>query len=174
MKFPTLVLLALLLFSCKSDEKRMIDDIHKLEANKSLATSDTLINSYINFANKYPKHEYAVRMLYKAARANSKAHRSEKAFQLYKRIADEYKDTCCTPWALMAEGVYLQQKGDIDEAKKVYTRFMRDYPDHPLRSSAELNYQYMGLSEAEQMDRFWKSVEQQKKLDSLRKLKEMH
>lgn len=174
MKFHTLVLLTLLLFSCKSDQRRMIDDINKLEANKSLATSDTLINSYVNFANKYPRHEYAVRMLFKAARANSKSHRPEKAFQLYKRITDNYKDTCCVPYALLSEGMYLQEKGDIDEARKVYAQFMRDYPDHPLRNSAELNYQYMGLSEQEQMDRFWKSVGQQKKLDSLKKLKEMH
>ena len=174
MKISSLVLLVLFLFGCKSDERRMIDDINRLEANKSLATSDTLINSYVGFANKYPKHDYAVKMLFKAARASSKGHKPERAYELYRRIAENYNDTCCTPYALMAAGVYLQEKGDIEEAKKVYAQFMRDYPEHPLRNSAELNYQYMNMSETEQMERFWKSVEQQKKLDSLRKLREMH
>ena len=68
MKHYILCICALLLFSRKGDPaSEAMRDIKKLESSKNLAASDSMINSYVRFADGFPEHDSAVVFLFNAA-----------------------------------------------------------------------------------------------------------
>ncbi len=150
MKILYYIILMTFIVSCgNGTENRMMNDIKQLEANKSLATSDTLINSYVNFANKFPKHEYAVKYLFKAAEASIKSNRVLPGIKLYERVANEYQDTTLCPEALIRAGVGYSTIPDPANSKRMFDQFIRQYPNHPRINDVKMMSEYSGLSEEE-------------------------
>jgi outer membrane PBP1 activator LpoA protein len=145
MKFLYYVIITAFIVSCNHKaENRMIKDIRELEAN-----SDTLINSYVNFANRFPQHEYSVKYLFKAAEAHVKANRTLQGVKLYERVANEYKDTALCPEALIRAGVGYSTIPDQVNSKRMFDQFIRQYPNHPRIGGVRKMSEYSGLSEEE-------------------------
>lgn len=148
------VCLVVLATACNSSEDRMLTDIRQLEANKSLATSDTLINTYINFANKYPQHEKSVDFLFRAASRSMKAHKELQGIKLYERIANTYKNDTLAPEALICAGIGYAGMRDPVNAKRLYDQFIATYPKHPRIEEVKMWSETAFMSEEELQNRF--------------------
>jgi outer membrane PBP1 activator LpoA protein len=171
MKLLYSICIFILLASCNgSPEQQMIKDIKRLEANKSLATSDTLINTYVQFADRFPQHDSAVKYLFRAARASVKSGKEMKGIQLFERVANNYKDTVLGPEALIIAGLVYSKIPDPVNAKRVFEQFVRQYPDHPRNAEMKIMAEEAGMSEEEQMQRFLQRMEKTRIEDSLSRL----
>jgi outer membrane protein assembly factor BamD (BamD/ComL family) len=168
MKKLYLIIFTIVIVSCNGPEKNM-KDIRQLEANKSLATSDTLINSYVRFADKYPEHDSSVRYLFSAARVSVKANKVLQGTRLFERVATQYpNDTVYGPDALIIAGLNYSKIPDIANAKKMYDQFLRQYPKHRRYAEVAIMAEEVGMSEEQQMERFWKRFEATRIEDSIR------
>jgi outer membrane protein assembly factor BamD (BamD/ComL family) len=171
MKLLYYICCIVLIVACKGgEEQRMIRDIRQLEANKSLATSDTLINTYVQVADRYPKHDSAVKYLFRAARASIKSNKEMKGIKLFERVANDYKDTILGPEALIIAGMVYTKLPDPVNAKRVFEQFVRQYPTHPRNAEMKIMAEEAGMSDEEQMQRFLQRIEQTRVEDSLRHL----
>jgi tetratricopeptide (TPR) repeat protein len=149
----TVFLFSVLWMSCKeSEEKQWINNIKKLEANASLAHSDTLISSYLSFVKKYPDNPNAIKFLFKAAEANVKAKRHAEGAQLYEQLATMYmdKDELASE-SLIRAGLNYESLNDISKAKQVYTEFLARYPQDKRAADIKKNMEILGLSDEEAM-----------------------
>lgn len=157
---PLLLLTIIIsLFSCVgSSEEKAIDAIKSLEANKSFAKSDTLINSYVNFAEKFPSHKLAPTFLFKAAQACVQSNRGVKGAKLYEKMAMEYQNDTLAPEALIRAGVSMAAANDPANAKRLYDVFIKHYPDHKRIEEVKKWSEYSGLSEEELIRRFQENL----------------
>lgn len=170
MKILYYVFIATFIISCNNGaQERMAKHIKELEGNKNLATSDTLINSYVAFADKFPQHEHSVKYLFKAAEASVKSNRILKGVKLYERVANEYNDTALGPEALIRAGVGYSTIPDQVNSKRMFDQFIEKYPNHPRIGDVRKMSEYSGLSEEELIRRV---IENNQKLqqDSANKL----
>jgi outer membrane PBP1 activator LpoA protein len=171
MKLLYYISIVVLAIACKGgSEQSMIKDIRQLEANKSLATSDTLINTYVQFADRYPQHDSAAKYLFRAARASIKSGKEKKGVQLFERVANTYKDTVLGPEALIIAGMVYSKMPDPVNAKRIFEQFVRQYPTHPRNAEMKIMAEEAGMSEEEQMQRFLQRIEKTRVEDSLRGL----
>lgn len=140
----------------------MLRDIKALEANSSLATSDTLIHSYINFAHQFPQHPYAIKYLFKAAEASVKAKRNGEGARLYEEVANTYKDSVeLGAEALLRAGFNYEVLSDAANEKRVFEQYLKQYPNHPRVQDIKMTLELVGLSREMQdsilMDRIRKN-----------------
>jgi outer membrane protein assembly factor BamD (BamD/ComL family) len=164
------IILTIVIVSCNGPDKK-IKDIRQLEANKSLATSDTLISSYVRFADEFPDHDSSVMYLFKAARASVRANKVLQGTKLFERVGTQYpKDTMFGPNALIIAGLNYSKIPDIANAKRMYDQFLKQYPKHPRYAEVAIMSEEVGMSEEEQMARFWKRFEATRMEDSIRNL----
>jgi TolA-binding protein len=119
-------------------------------SKNSLATSDTLINSYINFANSFPDHPYAIKYLFKAAHANILAKRNADAAKLYEQLANKYKDSALAAEALINAGFSYQALNDIVSEKRVFRQFLSQYPNHPRALDIQMSLEMLDFTPAQQ------------------------
>lgn len=131
-------------------EKTLLKNIKQLEANNSLATSDTLINSYIGFVNQFPQHPFAVKFLFKAAEANVKAKRNAEGAKLYEQLANQYKDSSLAPEALIRAGFNYQLLNENDNQKRVFRQFLSQYPKHDRVNDIKMSLDIMEFTPAQQ------------------------
>lgn len=128
-----------------------MSDIKKLEANSSMATSDTLINSYINFSTKFPDHPYAIKYLFKAAEATVKAKRNGEGARLYEKLANTYKDSSeLAAEALIRAGFNYEVMNDAANEKRVFEQFISQYPSHPRVTDIKMTLELVGLPREKQ------------------------
>lgn len=149
MKYSLYILFLITLTSSCSGKKeqKLLENIKTLEADKQLANSDTLINSYIRFADQYPGHPYAIKFLYKAAEASVKAGKNGAGARLYERLANNYKDsTTLASEALINAGFNYEALHDAANEKRVFEQFLNQYPDHPRAQDIRFSLELIGLS----------------------------
>ena len=156
------------LVSCGSNAEKQLRDIRQLQANKSLRTSDTLINSYIRFADQFPDHDSAVRFLFKAARASVRANKIMQGIRLDERIIEKYpKDTMYRPESMINAGMNYSHMPDVANAKKLWEMFLKEYPGHPRSADIRIMAEEAGMSEEEKTRRFWERFEKLRMQDSI-------
>lgn len=156
MKYLTILTLCFAIFAC-SDKKSpdsSIEAIKKLESNASLAKSDTLINSYINFSNQFPDHKLAPLFLFKAAQACVKNNQALKGVKLYEQLASVYEKDSLAPEATICAAVGFQGLQDPANAKRLFDGFVKKYPNHPRVEEVKKMSEFVGLSDEELIRRF--------------------
>ncbi len=151
MKYILFTVCFMTMFACNNAEKNLIKNIGQLEANNSLATSDTLINSYIRFAKEYPNHPNAIKYLFKAAEANVKAKRQGEGARIYEQIANTYKDsTTYVSECLIRAGYNYMVMQDPANEKRVFEQFLKQFPNHPQALEISRSLSLVGLSPEQQ------------------------
>lgn len=149
----TLVIFSLIfgMVGCShSPEETLLKNIKQIEANKSLATSDTLINSYLTFAKQFPNHPYAIKYLFKAAEANVKAKRNKEGAQLYESLSNQYKDSALAAEALIRAGFNYQVLNEVDNQKRVFQQFLQQYPHHDRVTDIKMSLEMLNYTPAQQ------------------------
>ena len=78
----------------------------------------------------------------------------EKAIELFKKLYQEYPNSSFGPSGLFMAGfIYANELNNFDEATKLYSKFLKDYPDHELAASAQAELDNMGLTPEEILQR---------------------
>lgn len=157
MKLILFSILSITVLACSSNQSNtLIKDIKNLESSKNLSGSDSLINTYIRFADGFPEHDSAAIYVFKAAQLCIKSNKIVKGARLYERIALEYKSHPIAPDALIRGGTAFATVPDPANAKRLYDMFISNYPDHKRIEEVKMWSYTSGMSEDELM-RFFKS-----------------
>ena len=164
MKFFYAIILTLLAVACNGPQNRMIKDIRQLEGNSSLATSDTLINMYVAFADKFPDHEKAPSYLFKAASGSMRSRSDDRGVKLYERMGTQYKDDSLAPEALICAGIGYAGMRDPVNAKRLYDKFIQMFPTNPRIGEVRMWSETAFMSEEELQNRF---LEKLRTMDSI-------
>ncbi len=153
---PVFFIAALTLIAACSGSKdeKAVADIKALESNSSFAKSDTLINSYVKFADAFPNHKLAPLFLFKAAQTCVKANNGVKGARLYERVAKEYQNDSLAPEALIRGGISFAAASDQANAKRLYDIFIANYPKHPRINEVKKWSEYAGMTEEEMIRKF--------------------
>ena len=115
------------------------------------------------FALTLPDHKETPDYLYKAAEVARSLRTMPKAMSLYDWILEKYPNHDKGPTTLFIKGFLLEQEfGQDDEARKIYEKFIIDYPDHEMASSAKFLLNNMGKSDEEIL----KDIEEKRKAES--------
>lgn len=167
--FPSLILGLMVFQGCERPENSPpdagnaespaahIQDIRQLEADLGRLLGQNpdhpeykpktryLIEEYRRFAERFPQHEEAPEMLFRAG--NMQADVFERygiAIGLFKQVADQWPDSEQAPRAQFLAGYsYHHQLEDKKEARKAYQTFLTRYPDHELRQAVEDELEFM-------------------------------
>ncbi len=159
MKYAFFCLSVLVLSACSSKlEEKAIADIKALESNTSFAKSDTLINSYVHFADAFPNHKLAPLFLFKAAQTSVLAHSDVKGARLYERVASEYQADSLAPEALIRGGICFAAASDQANAKRLYDLFIAKFPNHPRIGEVKKWSEYSGMTEEEMIKQFEQQI----------------
>ncbi len=159
MRILLILLSFFIIISCKNNtsESELISQIKKMEANKTLSSSDTLINSYLQFAELYPKHKYAIKFLFKAAFLNARTNKLERAVKIFEKIPTQYPDSADkSAEALISAGYAYQMLGDKQGTNRVFMQYLTKYKNHPRYKEIEQSLYFINLS-AEQQDSVMRS-----------------
>ncbi len=157
MKFSVSLIIVVLLTSCSGNSSDIsVKDIAQLEQNKNLSGSDSMINSYIRFADAQPEHDSSVNYLFKAAQICIRSNKVVKGARLYERIATEYKGNSYAPEALIRGGTAFATVPDPANAKRLYDMFIAAYPEHARIEEVKMWSLTAGMTE-EELFKFFKS-----------------
>lgn len=160
MKYLFFCVLTLSVFSCNnSPADQAVKSIRELESNKNLAQSDSLINSYIRFADNDPAHDSSIAYLFKAASLSLKTSKVPKGARLYERVAMEYKNDSIAPKALIRAATAFASIPDPANAKRLYDYFIATYPTHPRIEEVKMWSVTSGMTEDELLRFFKEKIE---------------
>ena len=155
MKLVVFISFCLLVSSCSNNSTDIaIADIKDLEQNNKLKNSDSLINSYLRFADANPKHDSASAFLMYAAHICVTSTKVVKGARLYERVATEYTGSSLVPQALINGGITFATIPDPAHAKKLYDQFIALFPNHPRIEEVKKWSEYSGLTDEELFRRF--------------------
>lgn len=153
---------ALFFASCQSQRDQDYSEIRKIE--KALLDSKTtnkdsmairLFDQYQMFAEKYPKDKSANEFLFKAGELANGLGIYDRALAIFLDIEKNHKDFQKAPECLfLAAFIEENQLGNIETAKEYYSRFIKEYPKHPLCKDAEVCIQNLGKTPEELIKEF--------------------
>jgi TolA-binding protein len=116
-----------------------------------------LLNSYQNFALKYPKDSLSPEYLYKAAALTNSIGRGTQTIELYETIIQNYPDFKKMPDCYFMEAfVYENVQGNIGKAAEKYAVFLEKFPEHPLADDALTALKFLGKTPDEILQEFEK------------------
>lgn len=157
MKRITLLLIAfiaLAMTSCESPEKAkneilalektLVDEKGVLNAT----SADQLIESYMNYAKKYPKDEMSPDFLFKAVDISVayNALNPQKTIDITDLLIEKYPDFAMTPMAMFIKGfVYENQMNNLEKALDTYHQFLDKYPDNPMAVDVQTTINNLGV-----------------------------
>jgi len=170
----TLILLGMLFFqACQSPELKQLRKIEQLEkelfgnitAIPDREKSLTLVNAYVEYAEKYPDSEKAAEFLFRAADICMNIGYPERAIELYTRVYRDYPEYSKRPESLfLIAFIYENQLYNLQQAEHNYKQFIELFPDHDLADDAQILLQHLGKSPDELVKEFEERLKAQEGL----------
>ena len=160
--FPIL-LVFLFLFACTSPKQKLNNQISSLENSLFSETSSMidenktleLVNSYIEYADKFPEDTNSVNYLFKAADISMNLLDPNRSIRLFDRIMTEYPDYIKIPHCLFLKGyVYENSLRNLDAAKALYLAFLDRYPQHEFADDVAISLQHLGKTPEQLIEEF--------------------
>lgn len=161
------------LSSCDSTPSQTTESalnaIHQLEqelfAQKNLVDKEkalTLINKYIDYAKDYSKELDAPEKLMKAADIAMHMNEDQLALEQINKIQKLYPtfkdmDVCL----FLKAHLYEDKLGMLGEAKEIYNKIIKDFPNSQFADDAEGALKNLGLSPEEMLKKFQEMNKQQ-------------
>ncbi len=152
-------LLVLTLIACESAEKgkkQLFSDITSLEqeigneARPSPGKLDTLSVLLEKYATAYPQDSAAAGFLSRAAEIARLSGQPEQALKLYDKILEVYAGSPFSAKALFMKGFTLDNDLErLDEARSVYEKFLKEYPEDDFADDADFLLKNLGKTEEE-------------------------
>jgi tetratricopeptide (TPR) repeat protein len=154
--------------SCNTVTKeQQIENINKLEkevyGSQSLDREKgiSIIDAYVKFSEENPEDTTSASYLFKAAELSMNLQLGSQAILYYDKIMNNYPEFNKVEECLFLKAfVYENQLQDMDNAKKYYTQFIEEYPNHILVKDAEASIKYLGKSPEELVKMFQEQNEE--------------
>ena len=145
-------LLALGMFAC-GEKKLTYQDMKKAEATLfdeegylDTIKAPKVAEKYLQFVKQNPDDSTAPLWLYHAMELNVILKNTEKSMELCDQLTQNYPDSKWTPRGLYLLGsfIYDEELNDLDKAREVYERIIKDYPDSDIIESVQSSIKYLG------------------------------
>ena len=152
LKLMLVAMLAMGMFAC-GEKKLTYKDMLKAEATlfDEEGYLDTLkapkvAEKYIKFVEQNPDDTTASLWLYHAMELNVMLKNTEKSMELCDQLVEKYPDSKWAPRGLYLLGsfIYEEEFKDLDKAREVYERIVRDYPECDIIESVNASIKYLG------------------------------
>ena len=141
--------------SSKKSSNELLKEGEKLTSEEKFPEA---VTSYQKLVYDYPKDELAPEAISRLAviyqnkllQNIPEKESLQKAVELFKSIYEKYPDSKQAPMGLFMAGfVQANELKDYDSATETYKLFIKLYPDHELKLSAQQELNNMGLSPEE-------------------------
>lgn len=158
-----LLILMAAIVSCGPSSK---EDASKIQAAEDALFSEDegfiekakaieLVDLYVNYTDNYPEDSMAVEYLFKGAEFCLNLGEGQRAIILYDRVIQEYPDFRKVPECFFLKGyVYENYLGDLENARAIYSEFIRKYPDNEFADDAAISIQNLGKTPEELIKQF--------------------
>jgi TolA-binding protein len=153
LKLISLLFILLIITSCSSkDEKVMFAEADKLASEKKYSEA---IKAFDELAAEFPNGDFTLKGNYTAGKIYhsllvpdvSREESFNRAIKYYRKSAEGYPDQKDAENALMMIGfIYANELNNPDSAKLAYEEFLKNYPKSELVSSVKLEYENIGLT----------------------------
>ncbi len=171
-----LIIAAITIISCKPSLDKSRQKITTLENELRNSTSaldstksKTLIDLYIDFADRFPNDSSADKFVFNAARLSVNISKNAEAIKLLDRVTTVYPQSKFTPECLFLKAyIYDDKLKDYKNADKYYKEFLNKYPTHELAPSAKQSLETLGVP-AEALIKIYEQRNAQAKADSIKK-----
>ena len=153
------LLISIFVFGCsqKSDK-----DYYE-EGQNALKTEEYSIalTNFQKIVDEFPNSEFYKNALLQTAELNHglvnkqiTKENSEKALKAFSEYHSKFKDDAKAPQALFMVGyIWANELGNIDEAKKVYTKLIELYPNSEMAVAAKSEIDNLGLTPEEILEK---------------------
>ena len=109
-----------------------------------------LMEAYAAYSERFSNYEDADEYLFKAAEIAMGEELTVKALKYLDRLYNEFPDYDKRAYGLFLKAFVLEnQAGNLDEAKKAYEQFLREYPTHEMADDAKASIKNLGKSPEE-------------------------
>lgn len=165
----TLALLSalLLLAGCAPNREKQLKAIEEHEqALSSLdiiaddSGIDAILALYRTFAADFPDDSLAPVYLQRAADVSISIGRQEQAVALLDSVIDFYPGFEDLGGCWFLKGYAYETAGQYDQARKAYSYFVENYPDHSLANDTRKTLPYLGMSPEEMLEAILRENEQ--------------
>ena len=148
----------LLAVACGPNREERINQIEDFEDSvfesvlaADPATVDRLAEMYVAFADKYASDSLAPIYLLKAGEVLSNVQHTDRAVELFDRIAKDYPTFEELPICLFLKGNAYEMNAQYDEAREAYQEYLDQYPDHLLADQVRLMMPRLGMTPEEML-----------------------
>ncbi len=135
--------------------KVMEDSLFNDSAGFDPRGAQALVDVYLAFAKAHPLDSLASEYLFRAASVKRSLKDPKGSIALYDRIIRDYGWSPKIPDAYYLKAFIIDSDlGQKGEAKRAYEEMIRRYPDHPFAEDSKRMISYLGMSDAEILQRF--------------------
>jgi len=132
-------------------ENRLFND----ESGFTRAGADSLVQAYVNFAERFPGDSMTPEYLFKAATLVMNLNMGPRSIELFNTVREKYPSYEKAPLCLFFIGyVHENILGDIDKAREHYLLFIETYPDHDFVDDAQASLHNLGKTPEEMIREF--------------------
>lgn len=137
-------------YNIASMEEDLFDDI---EPDKDKAMN--MIDSYLEYVEKFPEDTLSPEYLFKASEIAMNFEQPHNSVRYLQQIENNYPEYEKYPTCIFMIGhVYDYYIGDLAKAKKYYTKYIDNYPDHTFVKDAKGALTFMGMTDDQLIDLF--------------------
>lgn len=157
-------LIAAFISSCESRKEKSMKHIVTLEKSVFADTTKRvdpntareLVTACIDFSKEFPESQEAPEMLFKAAQtANGVLQLPVEALEYYRMITEKFADSKQAPVSLFLQGfIYENNTHNFVQAKAIYERFLKEYPNHKMAQDVRFSLEHLGMSDEELIKMF--------------------
>lgn len=142
-----------LLAEVERREKLLNGDEDGMENGRARA----LMDAYVAYATRFDNYENAAEYLFKAGEIAMGINMTSESIKYLDKVYNNYPDYERRPYALFLRAFVLEnQANNLDEAERVYTQFIEEYPQHEMADDAKYSIDNMGKSPEELIREFEK------------------
>ncbi len=143
-----------LLESIQQQENQLFGEIKQ---NPDLEASKTLKDSYLSFAQSFPKDSLSPELMFRAADLSIYLKQYGEGISIYESILRKYPEYVRAPECMfLTAWVYDEHLRKFDLAKEKYEAFIKAYPESSFREAAEISIKHLGKSPEEIMQEILK------------------
>jgi TolA-binding protein len=131
----------------------------KMRASKMLdaAVANEAIRAYSEFAFSFPEDSSSADYLFKAGEVATSIGNYQQALIYYKTINDKYPKFNLVVESLYLQGfIYDNYMNDDNNAREIYTKLIKDYPQHKLAEDAKAAINNLGKTDEQLIEEFKK------------------
>lgn len=161
MKKLLFLLVAVIFVACSGkSENELKGELNNLLKDKKYKEAEKTFETFIS---EYPESKSSDSLIFEFAKLYhsrvmtnlSSDQNLKNAVKFYEKLYTEYPKSSNAPHAMfMCAFIYANELKDLNKAKDLYNKFLRQYPNHELAASAKIELDNLGIPPADILKKF--------------------